>query len=167
MPGIARFPLALLLFIAAGPLALAQVPNATGRCVANCDAPLPPSAGASQSGGNPVVNQMGYEMGRAIGRALTTPDSGYSQRPSGYTSPDVQSVRGQLDRWAEEDAPAVSTAPARGTVASPALQSCNACTLNRDRCFTGCDSLSTNLEKLQCVNRCNENYSCVIGSDCR
>jgi hypothetical protein len=50
---------------------------------------------------------------------------------------------------------------------SKQLQSCRACSASRDRCHTGCDSHKTNSEKLKCVNACNAQYPCVMGSDCR
>lgn len=140
-----------------------NVPTPTGRCVYNCDTAPAPSA--TSSGGSAVGNQMGYELGRAIGRSLSNSNSNgttYTTRPEDPNSASVRAVRGQLDQWADDDPPVVSTSPARGT----AKQSCNVCSVNRDRCTTGCDSVSTNREKLQCVNRCNENYPCVMGSDC-
>lgn len=48
-----------------------------------------------------------------------------------------------------------------------AQMSCRECSVRRDRCHTGCNSLSSSREQLQCVNRCNSNYPCVKGSDCR
>src|SRR4030042_4521504 len=46
------------------------------------------------------------------------------------------------------------------------LQSCGECTVSRDRCFEGCNREPTLLEQSDCVNRCNEEYSCVTGYDC-
>jgi hypothetical protein len=96
----------LLLALGSGLPAHAQVPTATGRCVLNCNAPAPaPSGGGVQPGGNPALNQMGYEMGRAVGRALTNQnqDGTYSTRPDAPGSASVQAARGQLDQWARED----------------------------------------------------------------
>ncbi|MDD5711207.1 MAG: hypothetical protein PHY31_00450 [Smithellaceae bacterium] len=47
------------------------------------------------------------------------------------------------------------------------MQSCNECSAARDRCFTGCDSNPNLLDRSNCVNRCNQEYPCVMGSDCK
>jgi len=47
------------------------------------------------------------------------------------------------------------------------IQSCAECSAARERCFAGCDSLATLPEKAACVNRCNAEYPCVMGDDCK
>ena len=46
------------------------------------------------------------------------------------------------------------------------LQSCSECSAARDRCFAGCDNEPTLPEQSNCVNICNQEYSCTIGYDC-
>lgn len=47
------------------------------------------------------------------------------------------------------------------------LPSCAECDAARNRCFTGCDSAPTLQDKNACINKCNHEYTCVIGYDCK
>jgi hypothetical protein len=66
--------------------------------------------------------------------------------------------------WAWNDSGVTVTGRLSG---SRQLQSCAQCGAARDRCHTGCDSEANDLEKLKCVNRCNKEYECVMGHDCK
>lgn len=69
--------------------------------------------------------------------------------------------------WNCEQSASQATQDSRQAGMLLAQMSCRECQVRRDRCHTGCNSLSSSREQLQCVNRCNANYPCVQGSDCR
>ena len=71
---------------------------------------------------------------------------------------------GDSVQWAWNGSGATASGVLTGTRQLP---SCNECSVNRDRCFTGCDSESTLQEKNVCVNKCNAEYKCVMGYDCK
>jgi hypothetical protein len=89
---------------------LAQAPTATGRCVLNCDAPLSPSRTApAPANMAPMMNQLGNEMGRAVGSGLFNTES----NARSYDDPSVQSARSQLEQWAHEEDDPGSARPAQ------------------------------------------------------
>jgi hypothetical protein len=48
------------------------------------------------------------------------------------------------------------------------LQTCRACSLDREACYARCDKqYKTDTDKLKCVNACNARFRCIEGDDCR
>ena len=70
---------------------------------------------------------------------------------------------GNSVQWAWNGSGATASGVLNG---SRSLPPCNECSVSRDRCFTGCDSEPTLQDQNRCVNQCNAEYLCVMGSDC-
>lgn len=66
---------------------------------------------------------------------------------------------GDSIQWAWNGSGATATAVLNGR---RNWQSCNECDVQRSRCHTGCGPSG-----IACVNRCNSEYQCVMGYDCR
>jgi|SRR5689334_2315422 len=109
LTGASVYPCSTLLIVAlafSAPISAQSVPYAIGRCVANCDAPSPSAPSGSAQ---PMMNQLGSEAGRRIGRGLVNTDSG--ARSS--NSPEVGAARRQLEQWANEGPEGSSSSGAR------------------------------------------------------
>jgi hypothetical protein len=95
---MARSVLAILTFacFCIGGVKAQNIPNPSGRCVYNCDAPAPSQARNPAPTLPPGMGQFGAAAGAAIGRSLfqgqeRVPDNGRTQ-----------SARQSLDQWASE-----------------------------------------------------------------